>query len=82
MKVKKTKKIFSFSVVIERDEAGYFVGSVPSLRSCYTQAKTLPELYKRLQEVVKLSFEMEKELFHTEPIQNEFLGVQKLEFSF
>ncbi|OGH66470.1 MAG: hypothetical protein A3B90_00470 [Candidatus Magasanikbacteria bacterium RIFCSPHIGHO2_02_FULL_41_13] len=82
MKAKKLKENFSFPVVIERDEDGYYVGTVPALRSCYTQAKTLPELYKRLNEVVQLSLEMEKKLFHGQPIQNEFLGVQKLEFSF
>ena len=30
-----------FSVVIEKDEDGYFVASVPSLRGCHTQAKSL-----------------------------------------
>mgnify|MGYP001596275721 FL=1 len=50
-----TKRILNFPVIIEKDESGFFVGVVPSLRSCYTQAKTLPELYKRLQEVVSLS---------------------------
>ena len=52
-------------VIIEKDESGFFVGVVPSLRSCYTQAKTLSELYKRLQEVVSLSLEVENKLFKT-----------------
>ena len=30
-----------FSVVIEKDEDGYFVASVPTLRGCHTQAKSL-----------------------------------------
>jgi len=33
-----------FKVVIERDEDGYFVASVPALPGCHTQAKALPEL--------------------------------------
>jgi predicted RNase H-like HicB family nuclease len=37
-----------FTAIIEKDESGMYIGTVPSLRSCYTQAKTLPELYKRL----------------------------------
>lgn len=69
-------------VIIERDETGWFVGTVPSLRSCYTQGRTLAELYKNLEEVVSLSLEMERELFHDVPAQNEFLGVQKMEFAF
>ncbi len=48
------KKTYQFSVIIEKDENGYYIGRVPSLKSCYTQAKTLPELYKRLNEVVGL----------------------------
>ncbi|MBU1987520.1 type II toxin-antitoxin system HicB family antitoxin [Patescibacteria group bacterium] len=49
------KKHYNFPVIIEKDEIEYYVGRVPSLRSCYTQAKTLPELYKRLKEVIDLS---------------------------
>ncbi|MBI2436786.1 MAG: type II toxin-antitoxin system HicB family antitoxin [Candidatus Magasanikbacteria bacterium] len=79
---KKYSKTYSFPVVIERDESGYYVGSVPALRSCYTQAKTLPELYKRLNEVVGLCLDVEKNFFKTPTSQNEFLGVQKLEFKF
>jgi len=78
---KKSTKIYTFPVVIERDESGYYVGSVPALRSCHTQAKTLPELYTRLNEVVALCLDVEKNFFKTKVSQNEFLGVQKLEFS-
>ncbi|MBI3631652.1 MAG: type II toxin-antitoxin system HicB family antitoxin [Candidatus Staskawiczbacteria bacterium] len=75
-----TKKTLNFSVIIEKDESGFFVGIVPSLRSCYTQAKTLPELYKRLQEVIPLSLEVEKKLFKTVIHTNQFIGVQNIEF--
>jgi predicted RNase H-like HicB family nuclease len=43
-----------FTVVIERDEEGYYVASVPALRGCHTQAKTLDTLMKRVREVVEL----------------------------
>ncbi len=46
-----------FSVIIERDEEGYYVGSVPSLRGCHTQAKSLDELMARIQEVIALCLE-------------------------
>ena len=55
----KKRKIYNFPVIIEKDESGYYIGKVPALRSCYTQAKTLPNLYKRLNEVVELSMEGE-----------------------
>ena len=74
------KKSLNFPVIIEKDESGFFVGIVPSLRSCYTQAKTLPELYKRLQEVVSLSLEVERKLFKTTVRTNQFIGIQNIEF--
>ena len=43
-----------FSVIIERDAEGYYVASVPSLRGCHTQAKSLDELMARVQEVIAL----------------------------
>ncbi len=48
-----------FTVVIERDEAGYYVGTVPTLRGCPTQAKTLDTLMKRMREAVTLCLESE-----------------------
>ena len=75
------KKTLNFPVIIEKDESGYFVGVVPSLQSCYTQAKTLTELYKRLEEVVALSLEVEKKIFKTSTKPNQFIGVQNMEFA-
>ena len=75
------KNIFNLPVLIEKDESGYFVGIVPSLKSCYTQAKTLPELYKRLQEVVSLSLEVERKLFKKPIKLNQFIGMQNIEFT-
>ena len=46
-----------FAVIIERDEDDYFVASVPALKSCYTQAKTLEELYPRIRVVIGLCLE-------------------------
>jgi predicted RNase H-like HicB family nuclease len=46
-----------FTVVIERDEEGYYVASVPALRGCHTQARTLDTLMKRVREVIELCIE-------------------------
>jgi len=46
------------TVLIEKDEDGYYVASVPALKSCYTQAKTLEELYPRIREVIDLCMEV------------------------
>jgi predicted RNase H-like HicB family nuclease len=77
----KSKKNYNFPVIIERDANGYYIGTVPSLRSCYTQAKTLPDLYKRLSEVVGLCLDVETQLFKDTAPQNIFVGVQNLEFT-
>ena len=45
------------TVVIERDEDGYLVARVPSLRGCHTQAKNLDTLMKRVREVIELCCE-------------------------
>ncbi len=74
------KKQYNFSVVIEKDESGYFLGKVPALRSCYTQAKTLPELYSNLEEVVSLCLEVENDFFNDKIPQNEFIGVHQMSF--
>ena len=62
-----------FSVVIERDEDGYYVGSVPELKSCHTQAKSLDELMGRIKEAILLCLEVEGE-----DIKTEFVGVQRV----
>lgn len=64
---------YTFTVLIEQDEDGYYVATVPSLKSCYTQAKTLEELYPRIKEVIALCLEEE------EPVPMKFIAVQQLE---
>jgi len=81
MPVSKRKNIYSFPVLIEKDESGYYIGTVLSLRSCYTQAKTLPKLYERLEEVISLCLEVEKKDFKEKIPNNEFIGVQVLELA-
>jgi predicted RNase H-like HicB family nuclease len=49
-----------FTVVIEPDEEGYSVGTVPTLRGCHTQAKNLDVLMKRMREAVALCLESER----------------------
>lgn len=46
-----------FTVLIEQDEEGYLVATVPSLRGCHTQAKSLDTLMKRVREAIALCLE-------------------------
>jgi len=57
-----------FDVVVERDEGGYYVASVPALRGCHTQAKSLDELMSRVQEAIELCLEVEGEPARTPAI--------------
>lgn len=50
-----------FTVIIERDEEGYLVGSVPALRGCHTQARSMDELLERMKEAIQLCIEVEGE---------------------
>lgn len=53
-KLSAKRRLRQFTVVIEQKKDGYYVASVPSLPSCYTQARTLGELAPRIREVIAL----------------------------
>jgi predicted RNase H-like HicB family nuclease len=63
-----------FDVVIERDSEGYYVASVPALRGCHTQARSLDELMQRVKEAIELCLEVQGE----EVERLDFVGVQRV----
>jgi len=63
-----------FNVIIERDSEGYYVASVPSLRGCHTQAKSLDEVLERIREAVELSIQDRS----ADSEKLEFVGIQKI----
>lgn len=73
-----------FKIIVEQDEDGFFVASVPALPGCYTQAKTLKELRKRIRQAILLCLEVAQkdpeyrkkiEAFISEPI---FIGLETI----
>ena len=63
-----------FDVVIERDEEGLYIGSVPQLPGCHTQASSLDSLMERMREAIELCLEVEG--IPSQPL--EFIGVQRV----
>ena len=63
-----------FDVVVERDEDGCYVASVPSLPGCHTQPKSLDEQMERIQEAFELCLEAEGD----SPERLEFVGIQRV----
>ncbi|MCL1816103.1 MAG: type II toxin-antitoxin system HicB family antitoxin [Clostridiales bacterium] len=66
--------IHNFTVLIEQGEDGAYIATVPALRSCYTQADSIPELLDKVHEVIELCLEMNEA-----PISTKFIGVQQIE---
>ena len=68
----------SFVVLIEKDEDGVFIGTVPSLKGCYSYGKTFDELMANLKEAIEAHLEAfgeeEKKLPATR-----FAGIQEIE---
>ena len=63
-----------FDVVIERDEEGLYVASVPQLPGCHTDATSLDDLMVEIREAIELCLEVEGQ----EPTNLEFVGIQRV----
>jgi len=63
-----------FTVLIERDRAGWYVASAPEFPGCHTQARSLDKLMDRIREAIALCLEVER----GEPSSSEFIGVQRI----
>lgn len=63
-----------FDVVIERDEEGMYVASVPQLPGCHTDAASLDELMLEIREAIELYLEVQGQ----GPTPLEFIGIQRV----
>jgi predicted RNase H-like HicB family nuclease len=63
-----------FDVVIERDEEGFYVASVPQIPACHTQARSLDEITERIREAIELCLDVEGAPERT----LEFVGIQRV----
>lgn len=72
-------KTSQFTVYIEQDEDGMFIGSIPSIPSCYAEGETQEKMLKNLSEVLKLCL---RNMDHKEIQGSRFVGIQNLEASY
>ncbi|MBU4536531.1 type II toxin-antitoxin system HicB family antitoxin [Patescibacteria group bacterium] len=70
-----------FTVYIEQDEDGVFIGSIPAVSSCYAEGKTQEKMLKNLQEVLKLCLRNTKNSLK-DLRKNKFIGIQNLEIEY
>lgn len=63
-----------YTVIIEQDEAGYYVAEVPELDGCHTQAKSLDELMERVRESIELC----RESSQPKSPRKHLVGVQRI----
>jgi predicted RNase H-like HicB family nuclease len=63
-----------FTVIVERDREGWYVGTVTELAGCHTQARSLDKLMVRIREAIELCLEVKG----NSPAATEFVGVQRI----
>lgn len=75
-------KVQQFKVIIEQDEDGVFVASVPAIPGCHTQGDTYEEALSHVKEAIELCIEEAKEdrayrdqIMWPEERQTSFVGV-------
>ena len=74
-------KTRAFQVIVEQDEAGYFVAECPAFRACYTQGKTYEEAIENIKEVILLCLADLKSRRKSIPHQAEIIGIKRLEIA-
>ncbi|MFC1613331.1 type II toxin-antitoxin system HicB family antitoxin, partial [Patescibacteria group bacterium] len=68
-----------FTVYMEQDEDGMFIGSIPAVPSCYAEGRTQKEMLKNLQQVLKLCL---RNINLREVEKTRFAGIQNLEINY
>jgi predicted RNase H-like HicB family nuclease len=75
------KRKHEFQVVVEQDEAGYYVAECLALKACYTQGKTYEEVMVNIKDVIALCLLDLKSKGKRVPKQPEIIGVRRVEVS-
>ncbi|MDY6911572.1 MAG: type II toxin-antitoxin system HicB family antitoxin [Chloroflexota bacterium] len=60
---------YKFTVIMEQDEDGFYVASVPLLQGCYTQGSTYEEAMENIKDVIRLHIEARQSVDEPIPIE-------------
>jgi predicted RNase H-like HicB family nuclease len=66
-----------YTVLIEQDEDGIFIGKVPELKGCATQGRTIDELMENVKEAISLYLEVNGNKDNFPKLK--FVGLQQVE---
>lgn len=64
-----------YTVLIEKDKAGWYVSEVIELPGCHTQGKTMDQLLERTKEAIRAYLGSEE----VPQIAEQFVGIQQIE---
>lgn len=64
-----------YTVIIEKDEAGWYVSEVVELPGCHTQGRTIDQLMERTKEAIRAYLGTDE----TPGITEQFVGIQQIE---
>jgi len=60
---------YKFTVVMEQDEDGLYIASVPLLQGCYTQGETYEEALENIKDAIRVHIEARQALGEPVPIE-------------
>ena len=76
-------KVLNYRVIVEQDEDGIYVASVPSLPGCYTEGDTFEEVLKNIEDVIKLHIEARKARgLPLDDSKTEFVGIKEVRINY
>ena len=70
--------VLNYRVIIEQDEEGKYIASVPSLQGCYTEGDTFEDALKNIEDVIKLHISARKNRGILDDSNTQFVGVKTI----
>jgi predicted RNase H-like HicB family nuclease len=72
-------RMHEFQVIVEQDEAGFYVAECPALKACYAQGRSFEEVIKNIRDVIALCLVDLRARGAEIPRQAEIIGVKRIE---